>query len=118
VKLALDHHYSTAIAQQLRTRKHDVVAALERGWQLAEDEPLLVLCVNEQRALLTNNVADFAVLARRWAAEGRLHYGMMFTSDSTMPRNARTIGRYVRALHDLMRSNPSVEALVNRVEWL
>lgn len=77
-----------------------------------------MLCVNEQRALLTNNVADFAVLARRWAAEGRMHYGMVFTSDSIMPRHARTIGLSVRAMHDLMRSNPSVDALVNRVEWL
>lgn len=118
MKLALDHHYSPAIAAQLRKRGHDVIAALERGWGAEEDEPLLELCAQEERALLTNNVADFTAVARRWAAEGRRHCGLIFTSDASMPRGRSTIGRFVQVLAALLRANPSNEAFNDRVHWL
>jgi len=118
VRLALDHHYSTVIAHRLRERGHDVVAAVEKGWETEDDDPLLALCMGEQRALMTNNVADFAVIARRCAAEGRRHSGIVFTSDASFPRSKATIGRYVAALHDLLQANTSDEAFVDRVHWL
>lgn len=118
MRLALDHQYSTRIAVQLRRHGHDVVAAIERGWQETEDEPLLALCLEEQRALLTNNVADFTVIARRWSAEGHCHSGLIFTSDSTMARSRHTIGRYVAALDALLEANPADEALADQVHWL
>jgi len=118
VKLALDHHYSTAIAALLRERGYDAVAAIERGWETEDDEPLLALCDQEQRALMTNNVADFAVISRNWAVEGRRHAGLIFTSDASMPRNRDSIGRYVEALAEMLRSNPGHDAFVDRVHWL
>ncbi|MHB8466074.1 MAG: DUF5615 family PIN-like protein [Acidimicrobiales bacterium] len=118
VKLALDHHYSKAIAGELRKRGHDVVAAIERGWETEDDEDLLVICATEQRALLTNNVADFVTIVRRRAAEDLGHAGLIFTSDWSLPRSLSTIGRYVTALEELLRSNPQVDAFVDRVHWL
>ncbi len=50
-----------------------MVAAFECGWETEDDEPLLALCDQEQRALLTNYVADFAVISRSWAVEARRH---------------------------------------------
>ncbi len=35
-----------------------------------------------------------------------------------MPRNRDSIGRYVEALAELLRTNPGVEAFVDRVHWL
>lgn len=118
VRLALDHHYATAIARKLRDRSHDVVAAIERGWELEDDESLFMVCLQEQRALLTNNVADFSTIARRWAVQGQPHSGLVFTSDASMPRTRHTIGRYVTAVHKLLASNPTDDAFVDRVHWL
>jgi len=118
VKLALDHHYSDQIAVQLRRRRCDVVAAIERGWEQEDDESLLGLCAAEDRTLLTNNVADFTVIARRWALEGRPHAGLVFTSDASLPRSPHTIGLYVTALQALVRANPTDDAFVDRIHWL
>jgi hypothetical protein len=118
VRLALDHHYSKAIATQLRRRGHNVVAAVEQGWETDEDESLLATCDREGRALMTNNVADFTVIARRWALEGRGHAGLIFTSDSSMPRARASVGRFVRALDDLLNANTDDAAFTDRVHWL
>jgi hypothetical protein len=118
LRLVLDHHYSTQIAIELRTRGHDAVAAIERAWHQDEDEPLLIRCVEEKRALLTNNVSDFTVIAERWAASGTAHYGLIFTSDASMPRSRATIGRYVLALDALLGANADDGSLADRVHWL
>lgn len=118
MKLALDHHYSPAIAQELRTKAHDVVVASEKGWESDDDETLLESCHRERRALLTNNVGDFAVISRQWLAEGRAHHGLIFTSDASMPRSRGSIGRYVAALEELFDANPGDDALVDRIVWL
>ncbi len=118
MKLALDHHYSPAIATQLRADGHDVVAAIEMGWETDGDESLLNLCQSEQRALLTNNVADFVAIIRRWAIEGRSHSGLIFTSDTSLPRGRSTIGMYIALLQDLLDSNVRGNAFVDRVHWL
>jgi hypothetical protein len=91
---------------------------VERGWETEDDEPLLSVCDGEHRAPVTNNVADFVVIATRWAAQGRRHAGLIFTSDASMPRSTPTIGRHVEALHDLLNANPSGDAFVERVHWL
>jgi predicted nuclease of predicted toxin-antitoxin system len=116
VKLALDRHYSPLIARGLRERGFDVVAAVEVGWEAEEDEPLLVLCKGAERCLLTNNVGDFAVIARAWQTEGRTHAGLIFTSDVGWPRSRDTIDRYVDALAELMTANTA--GFADRIHWL
>ena len=118
MKLALDHHYSTAIARTLREQGFDVIAAIERGWETEDDEDLLDICHQEQRALATNNVADFTVIVRDWAVEGRWHSGLIFTSDVGMPRGRQTIGRYIEVLAELLRVNPRDDAFTDCIHWL
>jgi Domain of unknown function (DUF5615) len=118
VKLALDHHYSPRIATSLRDLGHDVITVSERGWEAESDEDVLALCLGEQRALLTNNVADFAVIVRGWALEGRSHAGLVFTSDKSMPRSSDWIGHFVLALDGLMQSLPEDDAYADQVWWL
>lgn len=116
MKVALDHHYSRRIAEQLRTTGHDVVAAVERGWEREADDALLGLCASEQRALVTNNVADFTVIARGWSGQGRAHAGLIFTSDASLPRTRRTIGRFVQLLDELITEHP--QPFIDRIHWL
>jgi predicted nuclease of predicted toxin-antitoxin system len=118
VRLALDHHYSLLIAEQFRDRGHDVVAVYERGWHQCSDEELLDRCAADDRVLLTNNVGDFVAIAQRWAAEGRPHAGLVFTSDASLPRTRATIGTYADLLEVLLRDNPGEVAFVDRIHWL
>lgn len=48
----------------------------ERGLDGLEDEQLLELAVEETRMMITFDVKDFTVLARRWAEAGRTHAGV------------------------------------------
>lgn len=118
MRLALDQHYSPDIAEQLRARGHDVVAAIERGWDQEGDEPLLTLCLSEQRSLLTNNVRDFVEIARRWSVRGQSHAGLIFTSDANLPRTRGTIGRFVKLLHDLLTEHAASDDFTDRTHWL
>ena len=118
MRLALDNHYSPAIAVRLREAGHDVVAAVERGWEREDDERILAICAEEARALMTNDVADLTAISRRWAADGRTHSGLIFTSDASVPRGRATIGRFVGTLDALLTLHPGEDALKDRVHWL
>jgi hypothetical protein len=85
---------------------------------MESDDALLALCQGEGRALMTNNVGDFVMIARRWAAEGRSHAGLIFTSESSLPRRRDTIGRYVQLLDRLLKSMTGDDALADQIRWL
>jgi hypothetical protein len=118
VKLLLDEHYADAIAVQLRAAGHDAVTVSELGIKGIDDEPLLAFAASEERALLTNNVRDFAFIAAAWAADGRDHHGLLFTSDQSLPRGRSAIGLHVAALRGLLDANRPVDALRNQIRWL
>jgi hypothetical protein len=77
VKLFLDAHISgPRIATALRERGHDVRAAdEERALDGSTDEELLRIAAAEGRILITFDVKDFPVIARRWAEARRTHAG-------------------------------------------
>jgi hypothetical protein len=118
VKSALDHHYSPLIARGLRSRGHDAITVAEADWDTEQDDSLLGLCSHHQRALVTNNVADFAVISRRWQTDGRSHFGLIFTSDASLPRRRDNVGRFVDALGTLMQANSQVDSFIDRIHWL
>lgn len=119
MRLLLDEQFSPLIASNLRDRGHDTAAVGERADLMsADDDTLLSLCASERSALLTNNVRDFVLIARRWAAEGRSHRGLILVSDRTLPRSRNTIGPYVSALERLLRAHPAEDALQDQTVWL
>lgn len=116
--LAVDHHYPSALVEGLVRKDLDVVAIAELGWQAFDDVTLLASCAEAGRALLTNNVADFAVITRSWQLEGRSHAGLIFTSDAAHPRTRSAVGRLLKDIARLMRAHPEDHALRDRVTWL
>jgi Domain of unknown function (DUF5615) len=78
VRLFLDAHISARrIATPLREQGHEVRAVdEERELDGLPDERLLELAVDETRALITFDVKDFTVIARRWAEAGKPHAGL------------------------------------------
>lgn len=116
MKVTLDHHYSPRIAEELTGRGIDVITARERAWHIVSDEELLTFCTLDERVLVTNNIADFMVLTRQWASEGRRHGGLIFTSDTRYPRTRSHIGRLVEAIEEFCITHP--KACVDEVHWL
>jgi hypothetical protein len=119
VRLLLDEHYSKIIAERLRERGHDVVAAAERS-DLAglQDTELFELMQVERRAIVTENWADFQQQMRYAEEQGVVHHGVVFTSRRRMPRGKNTIGLFVRVLDDFLRRHPHEGALLNNHRWL
>ena len=116
MKLLLDEMYDHAIAEQLRARGHDVVAVTERQeLRGVNDDALLRAAAAEHRAILTENAAHFVPAL---AASGEITYGVLFTSPRSMPRGARTVGLFVRALARYLEAHQDDGALRDRAEWL
>ena len=82
------------------------------------DAELLAFCTRERRVLVSENVPDFMPLVHDLAVRGEAHYGVVFTSPSSMPRGHRTIGLFVEALDGLLRDHPTEDALRDQVRWL
>jgi predicted nuclease of predicted toxin-antitoxin system len=119
VRLLLDEHYSPEIARQLRARGHDVVAVAERPDLLGlGDDELLARMTEERRAIMTNNVKDFMPLANRAAAASDHHFGLLLTSDRSMPRRSDAIGRFVDSLDGFLQRHKDEESYRNHVQWL
>ena len=100
VKLLLDEMHAPSAAALLRDLGHDAVAAKERADLIGlPDEDLLRAATAEGRAVVTENVKDFAVLHRGITAEGRRHMGLVFTH----PRRFSRAGRnHVRVLAEAL----------------
>jgi Domain of unknown function (DUF5615) len=119
LRLLLDDMYSPQIAQNLRDRGRDVEAVQEREeLKGVDDEPLLTAATAEGRALLTNNVADFAPLTQRFATEGMRHSGVIFTNDGSLPRRLNTIGLYLDEIDRVMGRRPQDDAMADLIAWL
>jgi uncharacterized protein DUF5615 len=102
VRFLLDEMHAPAVAERLRSLGVDAIAVKERPDLVGtSDADLLAFAAAEGRALVTENVKDFAVLDRHWAAAGNRnrHAGLVFTHPRRFPRAA---GTYVRHLTDAL----------------
>lgn len=106
----LDEMHAPSIADALTARGWDVVvvaAAPElRG---LPDEDLLAHASTTARALVTENVADFAPLASRWLGERRDHAGLIFTNPRRFNRAMLAYPGNVTIALERLLEDPPVE---------
>jgi predicted nuclease of predicted toxin-antitoxin system len=102
VRLLLDEMYPVALAEQLRARGHDVVSDHDPDYQHLEGVPdaeVFAAAIAAERALLTENVADFRRLESDALGRDAPCPRLFFTTNRQFPRGqAATLGRLVRAL--------------------
>jgi hypothetical protein len=108
LRLLLDEMYPTSIADQLRQRGHDVSAVTERPeLRSLADEAVFVVAQHERRALVTENIADFSIIADDADQRGQAHYGLVLIDPAKYPRGQqRTIGRLVTEFGKLLKKHP------------
>ncbi|MEX1004324.1 MAG: DUF5615 family PIN-like protein [Acidimicrobiia bacterium] len=87
MKLLLDEMHAPTIAETLGGETFDVVAVpAQPGLRGISDEDLLVYATTGERALVTENVADFMPLVMHWAGANRAHPGLIFTNPKQFNR--------------------------------
>ena len=82
MKLYLDEDLSPTIAEILRRKRIDAIAAYEAGNIQLEDRSQLDYATREGRAIVTANVVDFIELAHAAVASNTEHAGIVLVPSS------------------------------------
>ena len=112
VKLLLDEHFSPDIARQLRQRGHDVVVVTERpGLPGRPDRVHFASSPDEQRAIVTRDLADFRPLLAESLRLGSANYGLVCVP-RRFPLSRQGIDRLVSALDALLQDHPQADGAI------
>lgn len=107
MRLLLDEMFPPALAEQLRSRGHDVLSVHDAAVRLKglSDPELFEAAVVLDCVLVTENTADFRRLETEALADHRTTPRFVFTTDRQFPRGGqRTLGWLVTGLDALLRS--------------
>jgi predicted nuclease of predicted toxin-antitoxin system len=110
MKLLLDEMYTQVVAEQLRTRGHDVASLHDPDYSALEGEPdeqVWARAIADHRALVTENVGDFRRIEALALAHGDPTAQLILTTDRQFPRgDPATVGQLVLALDTLITAPP------------
>ena len=119
MKLLLDEMYPARLARALRERGEDAEGVDERApLRGLADEELLAVAAGEERALISENVADFMRLYGEWGAAGRRHAGIVIALSSRFSRTPAGYEVFVDSLVELCAQRPGREAMADAVHFL
>lgn len=110
LKLYLNENLSWRIARTLREYGYDVVSSQEAGMNEEDDPPQFAFAVGQQRAVVTNNFADFIALHEEYLERKMTHYGVILTTKCSIS----VLIRRLRALLEQV----SAEQMINHIRWL
>ena len=119
MKLLLDEMHAPSVAARLRAGGHDAVAVKERPEMIGlADRELLVVATAESRALVTENVKDFAAMHKSMSVAREKHAGLVFTHPRRFPRHARNhVAVLADALAQFVDTKTSVLRDVESFVW-
>jgi predicted nuclease of predicted toxin-antitoxin system len=103
LRLYLDRHIKLQLAEDLRKQGYDVLTTQEAGMDTAGDEEQLTIAANENRAVLTFNIRDFAPLHEQWTATGQTHAGIIVSQQLGSRQYGLLLSRVLRLLNQLDR---------------
>ncbi len=110
MKLLLDVMCSPGIAEALRTRGHTVVAVAEHPDLRTQPEVIFEWALTEGWAIVTEDVADYRMLAAEALNAGVESPTLVFTSSRAWPRaNPGTAGRLITTLDTLLSERATLE---------
>ena len=100
--------HAPGIADRLTEESCDVVAVgAESALRGMTDEDLLTYATNDERALVTENVADFMPIAAQRAGANKAHTGLIFTNPKRFNRATLAYsGNVIAALREFLTSPP------------
>lgn len=112
VRLLLDEMYPPALAETLRDKGNDVLAVAATAELVGRDDTaVLEAAAAAGRCVVTENVRDFAVLARYTR-----HAGILFVTAARWPRTRSGLPKLANALHDAI--SEGAVPRVNDIRWL
>jgi hypothetical protein len=101
--LLLDEMFSGIIAEQLRAKGHDVLAAVADPALVGPaDDQILAHAAAARRALVTANIKDFIPLDARYRAASQTHAGLILVSAKTFPQDRTFTAAIISALSALL----------------
>lgn len=116
MRLLLDEMYGGPLAAALRERGHDVMAVVEHG-QLRglRDEHILALATVDGRAVVSENVEDFARLDSVWSGSARSHAGVVLVPQARFEWTPAGQQQLIDALHRFLSAPPL--GLTDSFQW-
>lgn len=90
--------YAGAHAGALRAARLDAATVIELGLAGSSDSEVFAVAVAERRALLTENVADFAHISAEHLTAGQHHPGVLIALSSRFSRRPSGVPALVGAI--------------------
>jgi hypothetical protein len=111
IPLLLDEMFRDTIAQQLRGKAHDVLAAVaDLSLACMPDDQILTRATATTRALVTANIKDFIPPDAQYRAAGLGHAGLILVSAKTFPQKRSYTSALISALAVLLDEHEQIEA--------
>ena len=118
MKILLDEMHAPRVAENLSAGGWDVIAvAAEPNLRGLPDADIMAHAAHTGRTIVTENIADFSILAKEWAAKGQDYAGIVFTNPSRFDRASLGYpGNLIKALDALL--DESTDLGSSWIHWL